>query len=87
MPQQEHVSPVTSLSLTPDGWTLLTAARDQTAALWDLRAHTKLATVPTFEAVEGAFSPLLPRHRNRSNAHVTRTYRRVKTLPPPSGHS
>ena len=56
---QEHVSPVTSLSLTPDGWTLLTAARDQTAALWDLRSHTKITTVPTFEAVEGACSDTL----------------------------
>jgi WD40 repeat protein len=53
------VSPVSSLSLTPDGWTLLSAARDQTAALWDLRSHTKLATVPTFEAVEGACSGTL----------------------------
>ncbi len=53
------MSPVSSLSLTPDGWTLLSAARDQTAALWDLRSHTKLATVPTFEAVEGACSGTL----------------------------
>ena len=45
---------MTSLALSADGWTLLSAGRDQIAALWDLRTHARLATVPTFEAVEGA---------------------------------
>ncbi|EIE25517.1 WD40 repeat-like protein, partial [Coccomyxa subellipsoidea C-169] len=51
---KDHFSAVTSLSLSPDGWTLLTAGRDKVAILWDLRSHKKLATVPIFEAVEGA---------------------------------
>ena len=53
MRAQEHVSAVTALSLSADGWTLLSAGRDQVATLWDLRSHARLATVPTFEAVEG----------------------------------
>ncbi len=53
---QDHFSAVTSLSLSPDGWTLLTAGRDKVAILWDLRSHKKLATVPIFEAVEGKLS-------------------------------
>ena len=45
---------MTSLSLSADGWTLLSAARDKVAVLWDLRKYAKLATVPVHEAVEGA---------------------------------
>lgn len=47
---------MTSLSLSTDGWTLLSAARDKVAVLWDLRKYAKLATVPVHEAVEGAQS-------------------------------
>ena len=47
---------MTSLSLSADGWTLLSAARDKVAVLWDLRKYAKLATVPVHEAVEGAQS-------------------------------
>lgn len=50
---------MTSLSLTPDGWTLLTAGRDKVAILWDLRSHKKIVTVPLFEAVEGKLSDYL----------------------------
>lgn len=52
--RQAHFSAVTALSLTVDGWTLLSAARDKVAVLWDLRKYAKLATVPVHEAVEGA---------------------------------
>ena len=50
---QGHFSAVTSLALTPNGWGLLSAGRDKTAMLWDLRSHARLATVPLYEAVEG----------------------------------
>lgn len=50
---QGHFNAVTSLSIAPDGWTMLSAGRDNVAILWDLRANTKSATVPVFEAIEG----------------------------------
>lgn len=50
---QDHFSAVTSLSLTPDGWTLLSAGRDKVANLWDMKSYKKVVTVPVFEAVEG----------------------------------
>lgn len=55
-PLQDHFSAVTSLSLSVDGWTLLTAGRDKVAILWDLRSHTKIITVPVFEALEGEWT-------------------------------
>ena len=48
-----HFSAVTSLSLSPDGWTLLSGGRDSVVIAWSMRDHSKLATVPVFEAVEG----------------------------------
>lgn len=51
-----HFSAVTSLSLSPDGWTLLSGGRDSIVIVWNLRNHTKLATVPVYEAVEGEYS-------------------------------
>ena len=51
---QAHFSAVTALSVAWDGWTLLTAGRDKVAVLWDLRTHARLATIPVFEAIEGA---------------------------------
>jgi WD40 repeat protein len=50
---QGHFSAVTSLALAPDNWTLLSASRDRTVHMWDLRTHAKIATVPIHEAVEG----------------------------------
>ena len=50
---QGHFSAVTSLSLASDRWTLLSGGRDKVAHLWDLRHHTKLVTVPVYEALEG----------------------------------
>ena len=49
-----HFSAVTALSLSPDGWTLVSGGRDSVAIAWNLRDHTKIATVPVFEALEGA---------------------------------
>ena len=53
MTLQGHFSTVTSLSFTPDGWTLLSAGRDKVAMLWDIRTHAMLATIPLYQAVEG----------------------------------
>ena len=54
---QGHFSAVTSLAFTPNGWGLLSAGRDKTAMLWDLRTHEQLATVPVYDAVEGTPPP------------------------------
>lgn len=48
-----HYSAVTSLSLSPDGWTLLSGGRDSVVVAWNMRDHSKLSTVPVFEALEG----------------------------------
>jgi U3 small nucleolar RNA-associated protein 13 len=56
---QAHFTAVTSISMAPDGWTLLSAGRDKVVVLWDLRSNTKLATLAVFEAVEGAPMPLI----------------------------
>ena len=58
LPAQAHFSAVTALSLSTDGWTLLSAGRDKVAVLWDLRKYTRLATVPVHEAIEGARTPI-----------------------------
>ncbi|XP_029130005.1 transducin beta-like protein 3 [Cajanus cajan] len=57
-----HRSAVTSLALSEDGWTLLSAGRDKVVTLWDLHDYSNKKTVITNEAVEavcviGAGSP------------------------------
>eukprot|EP00955_Chlamydomonas_euryale_P056570 356470-Chlamydomonas_euryale.AAC.1 len=52
-PPQGHFSAVTSLSLSTDGWLLLSGGRDKVVNVWDLRKNARAATVPVFEAVEG----------------------------------
>ncbi|KAG4932676.1 hypothetical protein JHK87_046678 [Glycine soja] len=57
-----HSSAVTSLALSEDGWTLLSAGRDKVVTLWDLHGYSGKKTVITNEAVEavcviGAGSP------------------------------
>ena len=54
---QGHFSAVTDLSLAPDNWTLLSAARDKVVMLWDLRTFQKVATIPANEVLEGARLP------------------------------
>ena len=48
-----HFSAVTSLSLSPDGWTLLSGGRDSVVIVWSLRDNSKVATVPVYEPLEG----------------------------------
>jgi len=50
---QGHLSAVPALSLSPDGWLLLSGGRDKVACVWDIRSGARLATVPVFEALEG----------------------------------
>ena len=52
-----HYSAVTALAISPDGWTLLSGGRDSVVLAWSLRDHTKLATVPVYEAIEGGRGP------------------------------
>ena len=51
---QAHFSAVTSLALSSDGWLLLSGGRDKVVVAWDLRSNSRVATVPVYEAVEGA---------------------------------
>ena len=55
-----HYSAVTALSLSPDGWTLLSGGRDSVVVAWNMRDHSKLSTVPVFEALEGELLGLQP---------------------------
>jgi U3 small nucleolar RNA-associated protein 13 len=50
---QAHFSAVTSLSISPDGWTLLSGGRDGVVIAWSLRDYSKIATIPVYEALEG----------------------------------
>lgn len=49
---QAHFSAVTSLSISDDGWNLVSGGRDGVVVQWNLKNYSKLATVPVFEAVE-----------------------------------
>ncbi|WP_192883602.1 trypsin-like peptidase domain-containing protein [Streptomyces xinghaiensis] len=54
-----HTSPVSSVTVSPDGDTLATGSRDRTVRLWDLRTHRRLATLTGHGRSVGsvAFSP------------------------------
>lgn len=49
-----HVSVVRSLSYSPEQKLLLSASRDQTAILWDVRSWEQASTVAVLETVESA---------------------------------
>ncbi|PSS04567.1 Transducin beta-like protein [Actinidia chinensis var. chinensis] len=49
---EKHFSTVTSLSVSEDGWTLLSAGRDKVVNLWDLHDYGCKVTVPTYEVLE-----------------------------------
>ncbi|KAF5182966.1 transducin beta-like protein, partial [Thalictrum thalictroides] len=49
---EKHFSTVTSLAVSENGWTLLSAGRDKIVNLWDLRNYEFKLTVPTYEVLE-----------------------------------
>ncbi|KAK1361108.1 Utp13 domain-containing protein [Heracleum sosnowskyi] len=49
---QKHQSAITSIGLSEDGWTLLTAGRDKLVYLWDLHDYSLKSSVVVHEAVE-----------------------------------
>ncbi|XP_071715193.1 protein TORMOZ EMBRYO DEFECTIVE [Rutidosis leptorrhynchoides] len=49
---ERHRSSVTSIAITEDGWTLLSAGRDQAVNLWNLHDYSCIMGVPTNEAIE-----------------------------------
>ncbi|KAI5416986.1 hypothetical protein KIW84_041839 [Lathyrus oleraceus] len=73
-----HRSAVTSIAVSEDGWTLLSAGRDKIVTLWDLHDYSSKKTVITNEAVEsvcpiGAGSPFalsLDSYRQNSKKHA-----------------
>ncbi|KAF9670431.1 hypothetical protein SADUNF_Sadunf13G0068300 [Salix dunnii] len=50
---ERHFSALTSMAVSEDGWTLLTAGRDKVVNLWDLHNYACKMTVPTYEVLEG----------------------------------
>lgn len=48
----KHFSTVTSLTISENGWTLLSAGRDKVVNLWDLRSYECKLTIPTYEVLE-----------------------------------
>ncbi|KAI9907480.1 hypothetical protein PsorP6_003609 [Peronosclerospora sorghi] len=50
---QDHMSLVTSVAFSEDGYTMLSAGRDKVVNFWDLRDHKLCKTVLVYEAVEG----------------------------------
>jgi len=48
-----HMSVITSLAFSSDGYTMATGSRDKCVNFWELRRHTLLKTLPVFEEVEG----------------------------------
>ncbi|OMO84994.1 hypothetical protein CCACVL1_10485 [Corchorus capsularis] len=48
----KHFSAVSSMAISEDGWTLLTAGRDKVVILWDLHDYSCKSTVPTHEVLE-----------------------------------
>ncbi|WJX88672.1 hypothetical protein P8452_70735 [Trifolium repens] len=73
-----HRSAVTSIAVSDDGWTLLSAGRDKVVTLWDLHDYSNKKTVITNEAVESVcaisagspFASSLDSHRQNSKKHV-----------------
>ncbi|KAI5567217.1 hypothetical protein POPTR_013G079600v4 [Populus trichocarpa] len=50
---ERHFSALTSMAVSEDGWTLLTAGRDKVVNLWDLHDYVCKMTIPTYEVLEG----------------------------------
>ncbi|TYH92542.1 hypothetical protein ES332_A13G188800v1 [Gossypium tomentosum] len=49
---EKHFSAVSSMAVSEDGWTLLTAGRDKVVNLWDLHDYRCKSTIPTYEVLE-----------------------------------
>eukprot|EP00808_Paulinella_micropora_P006013 g60211.t1 len=47
-----HMSLVTGLAFSPDGWTLVTGGRDRIISIWDLQSFTCKNTLPVYETLE-----------------------------------
>ncbi|XP_029014911.1 transducin beta-like protein 3 [Betta splendens] len=65
---QSHYSPVTSLSFSSDGDTVISSGRDKICTVWDLKTRKAKRTVPVYEAVEGVV--LLPENKDFSQIGV-----------------
>lgn len=70
----KHFSTVTSMAISSDGLTLLSAGRDKVVNLWDLHDYNCKLTVPTYEMVEavcvipsgGAFDSFLSSYNQQT---------------------
>lgn len=65
---QSHYSPVTSLSFSSNGGTMVSSGRDKICTVWDLKSREAKRTVPVYEAVEGVV--LLPQDKDFSQIGV-----------------
>lgn len=81
---KSHFSAVTSLSLAPDGWTLLSGGRDGVVVAWDLRTYEKKSTVPVYEALEGvvALTPKTARALLGNKISTSKVSGDVNSTPP-----
>ncbi|CAA7051573.1 unnamed protein product [Microthlaspi erraticum] len=52
----KHLSVVTSIAVSEDGWTLLTAGRDKVVNVWDLHDYSCKTTVATYEVLEAVIT-------------------------------
>ncbi|CAN8256072.1 unnamed protein product [Cochlearia groenlandica] len=81
----KHFSAVTSIALSDDGWTLLSAGRDKVVNVWDLHDYTCKTTVATYEVLEavtivssgtpfGSFVASLDQKNKKKKATLEATY-------------
>uniref|UniRef100_A0A1J3DCT9 Transducin beta-like protein 3 n=1 Tax=Noccaea caerulescens TaxID=107243 RepID=A0A1J3DCT9_NOCCA len=52
----KHFSAVTSIAVSEDGWTLLSAGRDKVVNVWDLHDYSCKTTVATYEVLEAVIT-------------------------------
>ncbi|KAH7855131.1 hypothetical protein Vadar_021569 [Vaccinium darrowii] len=78
----KHFSTVTSMAVSEDGWTLLSAGRDKVVNLWDLHDYGCKVTVPTYEGLEAvcaipsssSLASCLDKHQHRMKSSSPTIY-------------
>ena len=68
----EHVSTITALVFSPDGYSLLSAARDATLQVYEIRHFEHVVTIPLWEAVECCLTVQTEDNAGNGNANANR---------------